>query len=429
MSGPAVDDCFRHDERVLTHDEAIAMILARVPPIEGTERRPVEGGLARVLAEDVVAPRNVPMTDTSAVDGWAFAHADLIAAGGEMPVSGRIMAGRAAEEPLRRGTATRIFTGAAMPAGADTVAMQEDCRPAGDPPQHVVIPTGLRPGANRRRAGEDVATGTAVVGAGTVLRPQELAAIASLGVAAILVRRPLRIALLSTGDEILRPGAPIRPGEVYDANFVLLSSLTARPGFAVTDLGVLPDRRDDVFAAMAAAAASHDVVVTSGGTGHGEGDQVAAAIEALGRRHLWQLAIKPGRPLSLGQIGDAITIGLPGNPVAALVSFLLYGEPLLARRRGASWRPPVRYPLPAAFDMPARKTGRREFLRGILVTGPDGRLAVDKYGRDGSGLISGLRAADGLIEIAEDVDAVREGEAVAFLPFTEFGLPQRQPGL
>ncbi|WP_245294044.1 gephyrin-like molybdotransferase Glp [Methylobrevis pamukkalensis] len=422
----AVDDCFRHDDRVLTHEEAVALILARVPAVAGTERVPVEAAVGRVLAEDIHAPRDVPLTDTSAVDGWAFAHADY-AASNRLPVSRRIMAGRAAPDALATGTAARIFTGAAMPEGADTVAMQEDCRAEETADGLVVVvPPGLRPGANRRRAGEDLVAGALVARAGTGLRPQDLAAIGSLGLAEISVTRRLRVALCSTGDEIVRPGGPIRPGEVYDSNHVLLASLFSRIDADVDDLGILPDDAGSVRAALATAAASHDLVLTSGGTSRGEGDHVADAVDALGHRHLWHLAVKPGRPLSFGQIGDCLFLGLPGNPVAALVGFLLYGQPLLARLSGRAWRPPVRYPLPAAFAIPSRKTGRREFLRGILITRPDGSLAVDKYARDGSGLITGLRAADGLVEIPEQATSVVEGATVAFIPFTEFGLPPRQ---
>ncbi|WP_328838131.1 molybdopterin molybdotransferase MoeA [Methylobrevis albus] len=425
-----VDDCFRTGEPSLRHDEAVALILARTAAVTGTERVAVAAAGGRVLAETVAAPRDVPMTDTAAVDGWAFRAADLGGDGGALPISGHISAGPAREAPIAPGTAVRIFTGAPMPPGADTVAMQEHCMSetlAGAPA--VRLPAGLRPGANRRRAGEDVAAGTLVLRAGTRLRPQDLASLGSIGRAEITVVRPLRVALVSTGDEIVRPGEPIRPGQVYDSNHLILTALLAGSGLELADHGVLPDDEAVVRRVIAGLSQSHDLIVSTGGTSRGEGDHIAAAVAALGRRHLWHLAVKPGRPLALGQIGGCLFLGLPGNPVAVFVTALLYGQPLLARLSGAAWRPPTRFPLPAGFDAPARKTGRREFLRGILETGPDGRLQAGKYGRDGSGLISGLRAADGLVEIGEDVPHIARGDLVDFIPFTEFGIsPRSEPG-
>ncbi|SON56448.1 Molybdopterin molybdenumtransferase [Hartmannibacter diazotrophicus] len=426
ISGSFSDDCFRQEERLLLHDEAIRLILDRVPPIAASERIPIDQAVGRVMAETVVAQRNVPLTATSAVDGWAFAHADCLRLGGRLPISGRVLAGKAAHGPLTLGTAVRIFTGAAVPDGADTVAMQEDCRQDGEA---ILVPAGLKPGANRRDAGEDVAAGAIVIAPGTVLRPQELAAIGSLGMAKIAVTRRLRVALLSTGDEIVRPGQPIHPGEVYDANHVMLSNLLAPMDAVVHDLGILPDDAALVHAALEEAARHHDLILTSGGSSRGDGDHIAEALATLGHRHLWHLAIKPGKPLCFGQIGPCLFLGLPGNPVAALVNFLLYGQPLLARLSGHAWRAPTRFPVPAGFSIGTRKTGRREFLRGILTTDADGHLSAQKFSRDGSGLITGLRAADGLIEIPETVHSVTAGEPIAFIPFTEFGLPPRRTAL
>jgi molybdopterin molybdotransferase len=231
----------------------------------------------------------------------------------------------------------------------------------------------------------------------------------------------LKVAIVSTGDEVVRPGTAFAEGLVYDANAPMLTALVASAGALATDLGVLPDNPEEVKHRLAEAARDFDAVILSGGASRGEEDHVVAALDALGKRHLWQLAIKPGRPMSFGQIGDCVVLGLPGNPVAVFVCFLLYVWPLLRRMGGADWPEPRRYRLPALFAFPGRKAGRRELWRGILKETPHG-LAVDKFPRDGSGLISGLRAADGLIDIPEDAADVQPGDLVAFIPFSEFGL-------
>jgi molybdopterin molybdotransferase len=288
----------------------------------------------------------------------------------------------------------------------------------------VAIPAGLKRGANVRKAGEDVKEGESVLAAGAVLRPQDLSALASLGFGEVDCFQRLKVAIVSTGDEVVRAGAALQPGQVHDANAPMLAPLIAGAGAAATDLGVFPDNLQVVKAKLGEAARRFDVIITSGGASRGEEDHVVAALDALGKRHLWQLAIKPGRPMSFGQIGDCVVLGLPGNPVAVFVCFLLYVWPLLRRMGGAEWPEPRRFQLPALFAFPDRKVGRREFWRGMLRETPAG-LAVDKFARDGSGLISGLRAADGLIDIPEDVPEVKPGDLVAFIPFTEFGIVGR----
>ena len=416
------DDCFHNAEPLLTHAEALARLRAAVAPVVGTETVALERAHRRILAEAVIAPRNVPLTDNSAVDGYAFAHADYLAKSGRLPVAARIAAGHTLEMPLQPGAAARIFTGAPMPAGADTVAMQEDCGLDGG---DVLIGTGLKPGANRRRAGEDVKAGDTLVAPGIVLRPQELGAIASTGQANISCFKPLKVAVVSTGDEIIRPGHDIAPGQVYDANFFLLSSLVETVGAHLTDVGILPDQATALRAVLSALAESHDVILTSGGASVGEEDHLVAALEALGERHIWKLAIKPGRPMTFGRIGRAVFLGLPGNPVAATLCFLNYARPVLSAMSGADWPTPRHYLLPADFEIAAKKPGRREFVRGILATDDAGIPVVCKYARDGSGIITSLREADGLIELAEDATSVARGDLVRFVPFTEYGLPPR----
>jgi molybdopterin molybdotransferase len=251
-----------------------------------------------------------------------------------------------------------------------------------------------------------------------------VASAAACGLDRLRCYAPLRVAIVSTGDEIMRAGDPFVPGKVYDANAPMLEGLIEVAGAMPVDLGVLPDRADRVREALAEAARSHDALVVSGGASQGAEDHVARTIDAIGKRHLWQIAIKPGRPMSFGQIGDCVVLGLPGNPVAVFVCFLIYVKPVLARLAGGAWAEPVRYPIAAAFAQ-TKKQGRREFWRAKLTL-KDGRLAVEKFARDGSGLISSLREADGLIEVAEEVTDVREGELVDFIPFTEFGLEPRR---
>jgi molybdopterin molybdotransferase len=420
------DDCFAHDHRRLRHDEALAILKGRVRPVVGVEHLGLAHAAGRILAASVSAPRPVPAQDNAAVDGYAFAAADYDATAGAMlTVEGRAAAGHGLAGRAKLGTAARIFTGAMMPEGHDTIVMQEDARIGEiDGRTTVNIPAGLKRGANVRRAGEDVKEGETVLAPGAVLRPQDLSALASLGFEEVACFHRLRVAVVSSGDEVVRAGAPLKPGQVHDANAPMLAALIANAGATPVDLGVLPDELDAVQEALSAAAQAFDVIITTGGASRGEEDHMVAALDALGKRHLWQLAIKPGRPMSFGQIGDTVVLGLPGNPVAVFVCFLLYGWPLLRRLGGAEWPEPHRYELPALFAVPARKLGRREFFRGILRTSPDG-LAVDKFARDGSGLISGLRAADGLIDIPEEVARVKPGDRVAFIPFAEFGIAGR----
>ena len=410
----------------MRHAEAIGLLRTRIAPIAAIGTVKLEASFGRILARPVAAPHPVPAHTNSAVDGYAFAHASYDRSGGTtFEISGRAAAGHTLAEAPPPGTAVRIFTGATIPPGLDTVSMQEDCRTqeaVGGQPACVTIPGGLKPGANVRRAGEDVALGETIFTTGHVVRPQDLAALASVGLGEVDCFERLRVAIVSTGDELIRPGeASLVPGQVYDANAPMLTALAALAGCTAQDLGIWPDDAGEVRARLAKAAGEFDIILTSGGASIGEEDHLGAAIDALGSRHFWRLAIKPGRPMMFGQIGGSVVLGLPGNPVAVFVCFLMYAWPLLRRLSGAPWPEPRRLPMKAAFDFPDRKVGRREFWRGMLVETPDG-LAVDKFQRDGSGLISGLRMADGLIDIPENVAEVKRGETLAYLPFSEFGI-------
>ena len=431
MTSKLIDDCFRLDEAGtgrLSHDEVLRRLKTGLSPRAASVNVPAEDACGLIAAEDVFAPFDVPGHTNSAVDGFAFAHADLATdQATHFNVVGRSAAGHPCTEKLERGEAARIFTGAVMPSGVDTVAMQEDCslvsQPMGDRDNAVIaIPPGLKFAANVRAAGEDVRRDDSILRNGDTIRPQDVAMAASLGRSVLRCYMRPRVAVVSTGDEVIRAGEkPLDLGQVYDANSPMLGGLVRLAGCDVTDLGIWPDTRADVTDRLRQAASQFDVVLTSGGASLGEEDHMSGAIEELGSRHFWQIAVKPGRPLMLGRIDDSIIIGLPGNPVAVFVCFLIYVRPLLRRLGGAHWPEPQRFALPAAFSVRKRKQGRREFWRGTLVQSDTG-LAVQKYPRDGSGLISSLRAADGLIDIAEDRPDVEPGDLVDFIPFSEFGI-------
>jgi molybdopterin molybdotransferase len=424
MTAKLIDDCFVLDKDRLPHDEAVAILKARVRPVVGVERVKLARAAGRFLAEDIVSPRPIPAHDNAAVDGYAFAHTAYDQdQGARLKVIGQAAAGHPFSGTPPPASAVRIFTGAVMPQGLDTVAMQEDVRLEQTADElWALIPGGLKAGANRRLAGEDAHEGAVLLEAGARLRPQDVASAAATGLGRLTCYARLKVAILSTGDEILQPGESFSPGKVYDANAPMLQGLIGTAGAEAVDLGVLPDKAELVKSALADAARAYDAIIISGGASQGAEDHVVKSLDALGKRHLWQIAIKPGRPMSFGQIGDCVVLGLPGNPVAVFVCFLIYVRPVLTRLAGGAWPEPQRFSLPAAFSQ-NKKVGRREFWRARLTDGADGKLQVAKFPRDGSGLISSLREADGLIEVAEDVAEVNRGDMVDFIPFTAFGLP------
>ncbi|BAI72183.1 molybdopterin biosynthesis protein [Azospirillum sp. B510] len=418
------NDCFAFGGPMMAVGPALALLAGRVGPVTATEAVPLAGALGRVLAADLVAPFNVPPHDNAAVDGYAVFFDDLAADGPTvLPVTARVAAGQWLGRPALPGEAVRIFTGAPMPAGMDTVFMQEDCRTGSaagtDGGATVILPAGIRRGVNRRLAGEDVREGSVVLAAGRRLRPEDIALAASLGHAELTVRCRLRVAVFSTGDELRQPGRELAPGAVYDANRFALIALLTRLGCAVTDLGILPDRLETIRDALAEAAGGHDALITSGGMSAGEEDHVKPAVEANGRLDFWRLAIKPGRPVALGRVRDAVFVGLPGNPVAVVVTFLRIAQPILLRLMGAAAETPRPIPVRAAFGH-KKKPGRREFLRGSLTRAADGTLEATKYPRDGAGVLSSLVESEGLIELPEDLARVEAGMTVDFLPFKEF---------
>jgi molybdopterin molybdotransferase len=405
------DDCFEFGGRLIALAEALALIADRFRCVAEPEMVALAAADRRVLAADITAPRDIPAHDNSAVDGYAVHFDDLGDREATLAVCGRAAAGHPLLGSVPRGAAARIFTGAVMPEGADTIVMQEDCTLEGD---RVRIPPGLKRGANRRCAGEDVRRGSIVLRAGRRLGPPETGLAAALGLAEIPVRRRLRVALFSTGDEVAEPGATLAVGQVYDANRFMVAALLRRAGVRVIDGGILPDSPSRILAALDEASGGHDLIVTSGGVSTGEQDHVRDAIQHLGELAFWRLGVKPGRPVALGAIRDTPLIGLPGNPVAAMVTYLAVARPLIAALGGETLRPPPR--LLAISDFAHRKRADgREFLRVNLAPGPAGLIAT-RFPRDGAGILSSLTESDALAELPEDMINLAPGDAIACLP-------------
>ncbi|MBY0339475.1 MAG: molybdopterin molybdotransferase MoeA [Acetobacteraceae bacterium] len=407
------DDCFAFGGPLLSVEAAQALIAERVAPVGGAERVALTSALGRVLAADLVAPHPLPPFFNSAVDGYAFRHADLAAEGEtRLRLAGRVAAG-ASGGPVPAGAAVRIFTGAPMPPGADTVMMQEDARLEGEV---LLLPPGLKRGANARPPGEDVAAGQVALAGGTRLRAPEVGMAAALGFAALEVRPLLRVGVFSTGDELASPGEALGPAQTHDSNRFTLMAMLARLPCAVTDLGILPDDAARTASALHEAAGAQDLLLTSGGVSTGEEDHVRAAIEAGGRLVFWRLAVKPGRPAAMGVVRGTPVVGLPGNPVAAVVTFLHLARPLVLRLAGARPEALARFPAEARFTY-RKKQGRREYVR-VTLSHDDGVLAADKFAREGAGLLSSLTESHAFAELPEEVTSVAPGHPLAILPFS-----------
>ena len=414
------DDCFAFSGPLLPIADMERLIAERVTPVAEIEEVALAAALGRVVATDIVAAHDLPPFDNSAVDGFAVRHADLAAdADTRLVIVDRALAGHQASHALAAGQAIRIFTGAPMPPGADTVFMQEDCRVEDGV---VVLPQGLERGANSRSAGEDLPAGAVMLPAGRRLTAADLALAAAQGATALAVRRKLKVAVFSTGDEVVEPGAVRPAAAIYDANRHFLRALLEKFGAVVTDLGILPDAQVALQGAIAAAAADHDLVITSGGVSTGEADHVRAAVEAIGRLVFWRVAIKPGRPVAMGVVpgkaGNAAFAGLPGNPAAVYVTFVRVVWPLLLRLAGAAPRSLIGLPVRAAF--PYRKRhGRREYVRVSLRAVSGGGVEAVKFPRDGAGVITSLTETDGLVELGEEVTEIVPGAMVNFLSYAD----------
>ncbi|MFN3890421.1 MAG: gephyrin-like molybdotransferase Glp [Beijerinckiaceae bacterium] len=406
------DDCFAFGGKLLPIEDAIEMIVSRVTPLESLETVPLSLADGRILARDFVAPISLPPFTNSAVDGYAVAHADLGDADVALPVAGRIEAGAMTFAHLP-GTATRIFTGAAMPDGADTVFMQEDVRVEGELAH---LPAGLKRGANVRPAGEDIAIGEVALAKGRRLVPQDVALAAALGATELVVAKPVRVAVFSTGNELVSPGERQSPPQIYDSNRFMLLALLGRLGCDAHDLGILRDDRAGLARALKKAASEFDLIITSGGVSTGEADHVKAAVESIGSLVFWRMAIKPGRPVAMGVIEGTPFVGLPGNPVASYVTQAYVVRPLALALMGACWTPAPPVPVRAAFSY-KKKSGRREFVRVSVATAADGLLEARKFPREGAGLLTSLTQTHGLAVLGEGVTRVEPGDQVGFMNY------------
>jgi molybdopterin molybdotransferase len=409
------DDCFAFGGPLMSVDEAVGIIAARVTPVTEVETVALKEADGRILAGDISAPLPLPPFTNSAVDGYAVCSRDLPkGAEAALAVSGRIQAGASAAEAIQPGQAVRIFTGAPMPDGADTVFMQEDVRL--DSEGRVVLPAGLKPGANVRPAGEDIPLGSAALAQGQRLRPQDVALAAAFGLTEIDVTRRIRVAVFSTGNELVSPGSPRKPAQLFDSNRFMLMAMLGRLGCEVSDLGILRDDRASLAEGLKQVAGSHDLILTTGGVSTGEEDHVKAAVESVGSLVLWRMAIKPGRPVAMGIIGGTPFIGLPGNPVASFVTFVHVVRPTVLALAGATQQRIVPMPVRAAFAY-KKKIARREYVRVTLRQATDGALEATKFPREGAGLLSSLVDTDGLVELGEDVTQVEPGQTVGFIGY------------
>ncbi len=405
-------DCFAFPGGLILLDDALAELDKRVSCTVGMHNVPVDEAEGRILAENVTSERDVPPHPNTAVDGYAFRFADLMGRPPhELSVSGKAGAGHPLKTPPKRGTAVRVLTGALLPKGTDTVVMEEDVEAR---ETSVLVPEGLRKGSNARAAGEDVKAGVTVLQNGTQLGPAEIGILSAIGRTDVEVRRRLRVALLSSGDELVDPRKTPKPGQVYDSNRPMIHSLLARAGAEVSDLGILRDEVKTVRTALMEAAPTHDLLVASGGMSASEEDHVRRVVDEEGSLDFWRLAVRPGRPVGFGTIGNTPIIGLPGNPVAAFVTFVIIARPLIALLAGE--KRSIAKPVAVASGFSCRKKqGRREFLRARLNM-HDGKLALQRFAKDGAGILSSVVWADGLAVLEEDTTEVRHGELVGFLP-------------
>lgn len=402
-----------HGPGAITLDEAHERVAAAIRPVRETETVNLRASLGRVLAEDAVSPIDIPPAANAAMDGYALRAADLDDSGAaELNLIGTAWAGHPLERTIGAGECARIMTGAPVPAGADSVVMQERTELDGER----VRVRRAEPGANIRAAGEDIATGQLALPAGTWLGPAEIGVLASLGEAVVTVFRRPRVALFASGDEIAEPGQPLAPGRLYDSNRYTVHAMLDRLGMEVDDRGHLPDDRDAVEASLSAAAGGADAVITTGGVSVGAADHIGPALDAHGEAIFQRVAIKPGRPLNFGRLDNALFFGLPGNPVSAMVTFYQFVQPALRHLAGADYRRPLTLRARTGVGFP-RKPGRTEFQRAILRLSDDGVPGVERAGQQGSGRLSSMAQANCLVVLPAECGDVPVGAWVDVQPF------------
>ena len=402
---------------MLTAQQALDHLLSNAVTVNESEKVNTQAALGRVLAEDVKSLVDVPPLDNTSMDGYAVRCADTVTPGQTLRIAQRIPAGSIGTQ-LEPGTAARIFTGAPVPPGADAVVMQEDCT-VGDQPDQVTINVAPTLGQWIRRSGEDLTTGKTCLTAGTFLRPQELGVAASAGLTHLNVKRRVKVAAFFTGDELALPGEPLKPGGIYNSNRDTLLACLKSLGCDATDLGIVPDRLDATREALRKASKDHDLIITSGGVSVGEEDHIKPAVTAEGRLDLWQIAIKPGKPLAFGAVrkssepkdGEAWFIGLPGNPVSSFVTFLLFVRPFILKLQGREARLPQSYLMRADFDW-LKADRRNEFLR-VKINDQGG---LDLYPNQSSGVLTSASWGDGLVDCPPN-QPIKSGELVKYIPF------------
>ena len=411
------DDCFALPKGFhwTPVDEALAGLRSSLVSVVDKERIKSIDASGRILAEAAIAARSNPAATNSAVDGYGFANSSLAGDNRKLIIAdGRAAAGRPWQGTLPRGFALRILTGAAVPDGMDTVVLDENVEVRG---KTVELPAGVKPGSNTRAEAEDVGIGQELLAAGKLLKPQDVALLTASGVHEVVVGKTLRVAVLSTGDELRQPGSEISPSQVYDANRPMLLSIAARWGFSAVDMGAVGDDPDMLRLRLDQAVESADAVIVSGGASGGDEDHVSALLSREGILNYWRIAIKPGRPLALSLWRGKPVMGLPGNPVAAFVCTLLFGRPILQTLAGGKWPEPTGFLVPAAFSK-IKKRGRREYLRARM----DAEGHAESFRSEGSGLITGLSWSDGLVELEDEGRTINRGDLVKYIPYSNFGL-------
>jgi molybdopterin molybdotransferase len=419
MTDNKIENKIEHKKPLLSTAEALAFLLAAARPVVEIEMISTLEANGRVLAEAQTSSMNVPGHDNTQMDGYAVRALDCVTGSATLPVTQRIAAGHVGQ-PLQAGSAARIFTGAMIPEGADAIVMQEQCtlHPGANPGEIATVTINAAPPTGHwiRRVGEDIAAGSVILAAGTRLRSQEMGLAASVGLAELPVWRRLRVAVFFTGDELTMPGQPLAPGAIYNSNRYTLRALLENLGCQITDYGIVPDTLDATRAVLRTASQQHDLIITSGGVSVGEEDHIKPAVEAEGRLNMWQIAVKPGKPLAFGEVDQAFFLGLPGNPVSSFITFMLFVRPFILRLQGvtdAAALTPRYYAMRADFEWP-RGDRRNEFLRAKI----NQNGGLDLFPNQGSGVLTSTVWGDGLIDNPPG-QAIAAGDTVRFIPFGE----------